>query len=494
LVTPDFNGASLEREPPARFAAAVFAVIRSGDAESTREISRPAQHGGRGLSVALLGARRDLGCAQQDRTCRSLVPGDDVHAPMDPVASVDVEMTGRPEHNGTSRSGAPVRMRRRIVFSSVGLGLDDSSLHDVGTVAYHDHRADEITGHVVGIALEETSRVCLARHQLDSSRSRRHVRLSGHTPLSASELNSAIRRASRTLPRGSVATVRMGVQRTPTARPPRNANLLPCPMRIVSWNVNGIRAVQRKGMFDPFLDSLRPDIICLQETKAEQSQADCNLDGYEEYWHSATKKGYSGTAIFSKHAPTSVVYGLPANLVERFQFADDSFGNPNEEGRVVTAEFNDFFLVTAYTPNAKGDLSRLALRHQKWDPAFLSHVKSLNEKKPVAICGDLNVAHTNDDLANPKSNVGKAGFTSEERGGLDQLLDAGFVDSFRVFTQGNGHYTWWSNFSGARSKNVGWRIDYFLVSSDLAPRVQTAEIHPDIMGSDHCPVSITLKN
>jgi exodeoxyribonuclease-3 len=263
-------------------------------------------------------------------------------------------------------------------------------------------------------------------------------------------------------------------------------------MRIVSWNVNGIRAVQRKGLFDPFLEALQPDIVCLQEIKAQQHEADVNLDGYDEYWHSAAKKGYSGTAIFSKHPPISVVTGLPANLVKKFNLHDDSFGNPNEEGRVVTAEFDDFYLVTVYTPNAKGDLSRLALRHEKWDPAFLAYVKTLQKKKPVAICGDLNVAHTNDDLANPKANVGKAGFTGEERHGIEQLLKAGFVDSFRIFTQGNGHYTWWSNFSGARARNVGWRIDYFLVSSELASRLTAAEIHPDLMGSDHCPVSITF--
>ncbi len=265
-------------------------------------------------------------------------------------------------------------------------------------------------------------------------------------------------------------------------------------MRIVSWNVNGIRAVQRKGMFDPFLHSLKPDIICLQETKADQSQADCNLEGYEEYWHSAVKKGYSGTALCSKTAPLSVSNGLPAALVKKFSFASDTFGNPNDEGRVVTAEFDDFYLVTAYTPNAKGDLGRLALRHEKWDPAFLAHVCALKKKKPVAICGDLNVAHTDDDLANPKENRGKAGYTDEEKLGFQQLLDAGFVDTFRLFTSGNGHYTWWSNFSGARARNVGWRIDYFLVSADLAPRVTAAEIHPEIMGSDHCPVSLTLSS
>ena len=263
-------------------------------------------------------------------------------------------------------------------------------------------------------------------------------------------------------------------------------------MRIVSWNVNGIRAVQRKGMFDPFLQSLKPDVICLQETKAEQSQADCNLDGYEQHWHSATKKGYSGTAIFAKRPPISVVTGLPAVLARKYRLAGDGFGDPNEEGRVITAEFDDFYLLTAYTPNAKGDLSRLTLRHQQWDPAFLDYVTTLEKKKPVVICGDLNVAHTDNDLAHPKANVGKAGYTSEEREGMNRLIDAGFVDSFRIFTQGNGHYTWWSNFSGARARNVGWRIDYFLVSANLAAKVQGAEIHPDVLGSDHCPVSVTL--
>jgi exodeoxyribonuclease III len=245
-------------------------------------------------------------------------------------------------------------------------------------------------------------------------------------------------------------------------------------------------------MFDPCLAALTPDVICLQETKADQSQADCSRDGYQEYWHPALKKGYSGTAILSRHDPVSVANGLPAAIVKKHDLATDAFGNPNDEGRVLTAEFEDFYLVNAYTPNAKGNLSRLAMRHQRWDPAFLAYVKSLKRKKPVAICGDLNVAHTRDDLVNPSSNAGQAGFTTEERAGMDQLLKSGFVDTFRVFTQGSGHYTWWSNFSGARARNAGWRIDYFLVSKDLAPRLRSAEIHADIMGSDHCPVSITL--
>ena len=263
-------------------------------------------------------------------------------------------------------------------------------------------------------------------------------------------------------------------------------------MRLVSWNVNGIRAVQRKGLFSPFVTSLSPDVICLQETKAEQHQSDHVIDGYEEYWHSAEKKGYSGTAIFSRTTPLSVVAGLPATLVKKYSLGEDVFGNPNNEGRTLTVEYEDFYLVNVYTPNAKGDLSRLRQRHEQWDPAFLAYLKKLQKLKPVVLCGDLNVAHTPDDLANPKANVGKAGYTNEERQRFGELLGGGFVDTFRLFTQGNGHYTWWSNFSAARERNVGWRIDYFLVSADFASRVQAAEIHADLMGSDHCPVSITL--
>jgi exodeoxyribonuclease III len=263
-------------------------------------------------------------------------------------------------------------------------------------------------------------------------------------------------------------------------------------VRLVSWNVNGIRAVARKGLFDPFVRSLEPDVICLQETKAQQSQSDVELPGYEEHWNSAEKKGYSGTAIFSRPGPIAVTAGLPAEVITQYQVIGDAFGDPNNEGRVLTAEYDEFYLVTVYTPNAKEDLGRLSLRHTQWDPAFLAHTRSLAEKKPVVFCGDLNVAHTPDDLANPKSNAGKKGFTDEEREGFQNFLDAGFVDTFRMFHQGNGFYSWWSNFAKARERNVGWRIDYFLVSESLASRVVAAEIHPGIMGSDHCPVSLDL--
>jgi exodeoxyribonuclease-3 len=262
--------------------------------------------------------------------------------------------------------------------------------------------------------------------------------------------------------------------------------------KLASWNVNGIRAVHGKGSFDTFLNEVQPDIVCLQEIKAQQAQSPLELSGYHEFWNAAEKPGYSGTAIFSKIAPLAVTYGLPRRLETKHGLHDDEFGNTNLEGRVLTAEFDDFFLVTCYTPNVKDDLSRLRVRHEKWDPAFLSHVKALQKKKPVVFCGDLNVAHTEDDLARPKQNVGKAGFTDEERAGFAAMLAAGFVDSFRLFTQGNGHYTWWSYRGGARASNVGWRIDYFLTSATLAPNIVAAEIHDDITGSDHCPVSITL--
>jgi len=262
--------------------------------------------------------------------------------------------------------------------------------------------------------------------------------------------------------------------------------------KIFSWNVNGIRAVLKKGLFAPFLDQYRPDILCLQETKAERGQIEIDLPDYREYWNSAVKKGYSGTAIFSKHEPLSVVNGFPGDFAARFAFADDLRRDSAEEGRVMTAEFPDFYVVTVYTPNAKDDLSRLALRFKHWDPAFLAYCKLLETAKPVIFCGDLNVAHTELDLANPKPNRGKKGFTDEERAGFQKLVDAGFVDTFRLFTAGNGHYSWWSHFANSRARNVGWRIDYVLVSRQLRNAVKAAEIHPTVMGSDHCPVSITL--
>jgi exodeoxyribonuclease-3 len=261
---------------------------------------------------------------------------------------------------------------------------------------------------------------------------------------------------------------------------------------IISWNVNGIRAVHKKGLFMPFIEEHQPDILMLQETKAQPHESPLDLPQYEEYWNSAEKKGYSGTALFAKEKPLKVVLGLPEKMCEKYGLQHDGYGDPAKEGRVIAAEFPEFWAVSVYTPNAKDDLSRLSLRHKHWDPAFLAYMKELEKDKPVIFGGDLNVAHTPDDLANPKSNEGKKGFTEEEREGIDKILKAGFVDTFRLFTQGKGHYTWWSHFAHARERNVGWRIDYLFVSPALKDRVKKAEILPQVFGSDHCPVKIVL--
>ena len=263
-------------------------------------------------------------------------------------------------------------------------------------------------------------------------------------------------------------------------------------MKIYSWNVNGIRAVHKKGLLHSFLQAHQPDILCLQETKAERGQIEIDLQDYREYWNSAVKKGYSGTAIFSKQVPLSVLNGFPEDFAQRYTFADELQRDSAEEGRVITAEFEGFHVVTVYTPNAKDDLSRLSLRYKHWDPAFLAYCRRLEQSKPVILCGDLNVAHTELDLANPKPNRGKKGFTDEEREGFQNFVDAGFIDTFRLFKQGNGYYSWWSNFANARARNIGWRIDYFLVSSELRDKVAGADIHPEVLGSDHCPVSVTI--
>ncbi len=263
-------------------------------------------------------------------------------------------------------------------------------------------------------------------------------------------------------------------------------------MKLISWNVNGIRSVHRKGLFLPFVETHKPDIICLQETKAQQHQSEINLPEYEEYWNSAVKKGYSGTAIFTKIKPLSVRLGLPEDITHIYKLDTDGYGDPNTEGRVIAIELEDFFVVTVYTPNAKEDLSRLSLRHTLWDPAFLAYCKALEKEKPVIFCGDLNVAHTPDDLVHPERNEGGHGYTKEEREGIDMIIKAGFVDTFRHFTKGKGHYTWWSAWSNARARNIGWRIDYFFVSKSLLPRVIKSEILPEVMGSDHCPIMLVI--
>lgn len=264
-------------------------------------------------------------------------------------------------------------------------------------------------------------------------------------------------------------------------------------MKLYSWNVNGIRAVLTKGALQKFIDEHDPDILCLQETKAERGQFDIDFPQYEEHFFSAVKKGYSGTAIFSKQTALQYIDGFPKDIIKQFEVTGDTYGDPNAEGRVIAAEYDDFWVVTVYTPNTKGDLSRLALRHDHWDKAFLAYVKRLEETKPVLFCGDLNVAHQEIDLANPKPNVGKNGFTNEERKGLQNYIDSGFVDTFRAeFPDKTEAYSWWTHWANARARNVGWRIDYWMASKEIAPRVKNPQIHADVMGSDHCPVSIEV--
>jgi exodeoxyribonuclease-3 len=253
-------------------------------------------------------------------------------------------------------------------------------------------------------------------------------------------------------------------------------------MLLVSWNVNGLRAVLGKTL-PQFIESTLPDMLCLQEIKAEASQI-TNLawcEGYERYWCSAKKKGYSGTLLLTKTKPLSVSYGI-------------GLPGPDDEGRVISAEYKDYYLVNVYTPNSKRGLERLEERTTVWDPTFLKHLKKLEKKKPVITCGDFNCAHTELDIAHPKSNMKTAGFTPQERTEFDKYISNGkFIDTFREFEKGGGHYSWWSAFSGARSRNIGWRIDYFLISSALRPRLKRAFIMPEVMGSDHCPVGIELK-
>ncbi len=248
-------------------------------------------------------------------------------------------------------------------------------------------------------------------------------------------------------------------------------------MKLISWNVNGLRAVMGKGFMDIFA-RLDADVFCLQETKLQQGQIDMDLPGYHQYWNYAEKKGYSGTAIFTRREPLSVRYGIGVE-------------EHDHEGRVITLDMGDFYLITVYTPNAQRELTRLDYR-MRWEDDFLAYLKGLD--KPVIFCGDLNVAHREIDLKNPKSNVNNAGFTPQERGKMDTLLASGFVDTFRYFhPEETGAYTWWSYMFHAREKNAGWRIDYFIVSQDMTHRLESACIHPEIFGSDHCPVELVLR-
>lgn len=264
-------------------------------------------------------------------------------------------------------------------------------------------------------------------------------------------------------------------------------------MKIISWNVNGLRAVHNKGLFLPFIEKTKPDIICLQETKSKKEQNEFDLKEYQEYWNSAQRAGYSGTSIFSKIEPIKVMYDFPDAISVKYELSTDKYGDSNKEGRIITAEYKDFYLVNVYTPNSKEDLSRLDLRKNKWDPAFLEHITNLKKIKNVVFCGDLNVAHKEIDLAKPKQNEGRHGFTKEERIGLDNIIKAGFVDIFRNLNpEKKGAYTWWSHFANSRERNIGWRIDYFFVTNGLISKTKMSDILPDIFGSDHCPISIDI--
>ncbi|MFD1705559.1 exodeoxyribonuclease III [Siminovitchia sediminis] len=249
-------------------------------------------------------------------------------------------------------------------------------------------------------------------------------------------------------------------------------------MKLVSWNVNGIRACIRKGFLDYFKE-VDADIFCLQETKVQEGQIQLELEGYHQYWNYAVKKGYSGTAVFTKIEPLSVQYGM-------------GVGEKEEEGRMITLEFAAFFVVNVYTPNSKRDLSRLDYRLE-WEDLMLQYLLELDKEKPVILCGDLNVAHQEIDLKNDKSNRGNSGFTDEERGKFSVLLDNGFIDTYRYFYPDQaGSYTWWSYMNKVRERNIGWRIDYFVVSERLQERLSDAQIHCDVMGSDHCPVVLEM--
>ena len=250
-------------------------------------------------------------------------------------------------------------------------------------------------------------------------------------------------------------------------------------MKFISWNVNGLRACVQKGFLD-FFQSVDADFFCLQETKLQEGQIDLDLPGYEQYWCYAEKKGYSGTAIFAKHSPINVHYGIDVPELDT-------------EGRVITLEYSEFYLVTCYTPNAQRELARIDHRMQ-WEEAFRGYLQGLDTNKPVILCGDLNVAHNEIDLKNPSANRGNAGFSDQERAAFSKLLESGFTDSFRyLYPEVTGAYTWWSYMFNARKNNAGWRIDYFVVSDRLKEKIRTAAIHADVLGSDHCPVELELQ-
>jgi exodeoxyribonuclease-3 len=251
-------------------------------------------------------------------------------------------------------------------------------------------------------------------------------------------------------------------------------------MKLITWNVNGIRSVL-KGGFDDFLKKYEPDVLCVQETKPPKTSFALDFPKYQEFWNNGVQCGYAGTAVLTKVKPVKVANGI-------------GIAKHDQEGRVITVEFDKFFLVNVYVPNSKRELTRLDYRTKEWDVDFLKYLKNLEKKKPVIFCGDLNVAHKEIDLTNPKANVKNHGFTPEERAGFDSVIKAGFVDIFREHVKEGGHYTWWSRFNNCRARNIGWRIDYFVVSPSLKPRVKEVNILTEVLGSDHCPVELVLKD
>lgn len=264
-------------------------------------------------------------------------------------------------------------------------------------------------------------------------------------------------------------------------------------MKLFSWNVNGLRSGLKKGTFLDFITKEQPDILCLQETKAKANQVEIDLPQYTELWNSADRAGYSGTAIFSKTPSLNYRNTFDDKIQINHPWHDDHYGDPLSEGRLQIAEFKHFYLINVYVPNSKPDLSRLKLREQIWDPALLQQLKNLEQHKPIIICGDFNATHTEIDLARPKQNTHNAGFTTEERQGIEKLIKAGFIDTFRILHPDSRRYTWWSHWGKARENNVGWRIDYFFISPQLLPHLKSAEIYENFQGSDHCPISITME-
>ena len=264
-------------------------------------------------------------------------------------------------------------------------------------------------------------------------------------------------------------------------------------MRIYSWNVNGIRAVMRKGELEKFLAYENPDILCLQETKANRDQVEVDFGDYVEYWNSAKRPGYAGTAIFVRNGIKILNEFHDFEKYPELKIEQDVCGDPLNEGRILTLELKNFFIVTVYVPNSKRSLERLKLREKLWDPALKEYFEKLQSEKPVVVCGDFNAAHEEIDLARPKENMKNAGFTAEERKGIDGFLKAGLIDTFRELHPAEERYTWWTHWGNARANNVGWRIDYFFISEKLKDKLKSAEIYESIFGSDHCPISIELE-